>query len=54
MGALTQGALSDTFKRFPLIAEIFMALVPNRLAKMTEEAKHNEDMAIQLTEQYVY
>ena len=51
MAALTQGALTDTFKRFPLIAELFMALVPSKLAKMTEETKHNEEISIKLTEQ---
>lgn len=52
MGALTQGALADTFKRFPIIAEVFQSLVPGKLAKLTEETKHNEDMAIELTEKY--
>ncbi|OTB04031.1 hypothetical protein M426DRAFT_73617 [Hypoxylon sp. CI-4A] len=53
MGALTQGALADTFKRFPLAAKIFMALVPGKIAKLVEQTKHNEDMAIELIDKRI-
>lgn len=49
MGALTQGALADTFKRFALAAKLFTALVPGKIAKLTAMTKHNEDLAIELT-----
>ncbi|KAF3760410.1 benzoate 4-monooxygenase cytochrome P450, partial [Cryphonectria parasitica EP155] len=53
MGALRQGALADTFKRFPLAADIFMMLMPGKIAKLTEETKKNEDLAVELTEKRI-
>ncbi|KAI3322259.1 cytochrome P450 [Xylariaceae sp. AK1471] len=49
MGALRQGALGDTFKRFPMAATLVKTLMPGKIAKLTEETTHNEDMAIALT-----
>ncbi|KAI1098800.1 cytochrome P450 [Jackrogersella minutella] len=49
MGALRQGELADTFKRFPMAAKFLVALFPGKIAKLTEETRHNEDTAIELT-----
>ncbi|KAK3301896.1 cytochrome P450 [Chaetomium strumarium] len=49
MGALRQGALADTFKRFPTAAEVFLALFPGKMAKLIEDTKNNEELAIGLT-----
>ena len=49
MGALRQGALADTLKRFPMAAQLFLALFPGKIAKLTEETRQNEDLAIELT-----
>jgi hypothetical protein len=49
MGALRQGALADTLKRFPLAATALKTLMPGKLAALTEQTKQNEDLAIELT-----
>ncbi|KAI1205728.1 cytochrome P450 [Annulohypoxylon truncatum] len=48
MGALRQGALADTFNRFPMASKLLTALFSSKIAKLTEETRHNEDMAIEL------
>ncbi len=49
MGALRQGALADTMKRFPTAARLLMALFPGKIAKLVEKTRQNEDLAIELT-----
>jgi cytochrome P450 len=48
MGALTQGALADMFKRFPGIATMFMPLFKSKIKKLTEDTRINEEFAIEL------
>ncbi|RYP13364.1 hypothetical protein DL765_006905 [Monosporascus sp. GIB2] len=48
LGALTQGALADTFKRFPRVASIFKALFPSKLSALIRDTERNEEMAIEL------
>ncbi|OTB02487.1 hypothetical protein M426DRAFT_322583 [Hypoxylon sp. CI-4A] len=48
LGALTQGALVDTFKRFPILGDIVQVVMPGKLRKLMADTKRNEDMAIGL------
>jgi hypothetical protein len=48
MGALTQGALADVFKRFPMLGKTLSVLMSSQLKKLTEDTRTNEDMAIDL------
>ncbi|KAJ8128639.1 hypothetical protein O1611_g4997 [Lasiodiplodia mahajangana] len=48
LGALTKGALVDTFKRFPTIAQIIGVLAKKQITKLYEDTARNEDMAIDL------
>lgn len=48
LGALTQGALADVFKRFPTVATIFKLLFPGKLKALTAQTKQNEDLAFDL------
>ncbi|KAL4756121.1 uncharacterized protein BDW70DRAFT_164801 [Aspergillus foveolatus] len=45
LGALSQGALADVFKRFPNLAKVFLALFPGKIKKLTEQTRQNEDLA---------
>jgi cytochrome P450 len=47
-GALTQGALADCFKRFPLIAKAIMILVPGTIRQIVADTKTNEEYSINL------
>ncbi len=53
MGALRQGALADTLKRFPTAAQVFLAFFPSKIAKLTEETRQNENLAIELTKKRI-
>lgn len=48
LGALTQGALADTMKRFPGVAKLIRFVLRSKIAELTEGTKRNEDMAIEL------
>ncbi|KAK7749836.1 hypothetical protein SLS53_000417 [Cytospora paraplurivora] len=48
MGALSQGALVDVFKRFPGVADILMTVLDRKIKKLTADTKSNEDFAINL------
>lgn len=48
MGALTQGALADMFKRFPGLTATFMPLLESKIRKLTEDTLTNEEFAIEL------
>ncbi|KAJ8116198.1 hypothetical protein ONZ43_g4492 [Nemania bipapillata] len=48
LGALTKGALIDTFKRFPTVAQIIGVLAKKQLTKLYEDTSKNEQMAIDL------
>ncbi|KAJ5735332.1 Short-chain dehydrogenase/reductase SDR [Penicillium malachiteum] len=53
LGALTQGALIDVFKRFPTVAAVINFLFPNKIRKLTEQTRQNENMAISLVERRI-
>lgn len=53
MGALTQGALADVFKRFPTFAGILMVVIGGKIKKLMEETATNEEYAIELVNRYV-
>ncbi|KAJ5709395.1 Short-chain dehydrogenase/reductase SDR [Penicillium malachiteum] len=53
LGAMTQGALADMFKRFPTAATVINFLFPSKIRKLTEETRQNEDMAISLVERRI-
>ncbi|KAI1130843.1 cytochrome P450 [Nemania abortiva] len=48
LGALTKGALIDTFKRFPTIAQVVSVLAKKQLTKLYKDTALNEQMAIDL------
>ncbi|XXH01869.1 hypothetical protein Hte_008231 [Hypoxylon texense] len=48
LGALTKGAMADTFKRFPAAAKIIGIILRKQLAKLFEDTAKIEEMAIEL------
>ena len=48
LSALNQGALADSFKRFPGIARIFQTLMPGMIQRIIEDTKKNERYSIDL------
>ncbi|KAF2753078.1 benzoate 4-monooxygenase cytochrome P450 [Pseudovirgaria hyperparasitica] len=48
LGALTQGALADAFSRMPTFARVFVLLFPGKMAKIVQDTKKNEGMALDL------
>lgn len=48
LGALTQGALADTMKRFPGVARVIKIVLRSKIAELTAGTRRNEDMAIEL------
>lgn len=53
LGALTQGALVDVFKRFPTVAGLLMVVVGGKIKKLMKETSTNEEYAIELVNRYV-
>ncbi|KAL4978762.1 benzoate 4-monooxygenase cytochrome P450 [Aspergillus desertorum] len=53
LGALSQGALADVFKRFPNLAKVFLALFPGKIKKLTEQTRQNEDLAFNLVQRRI-
>lgn len=52
MGAMRQGALADTFKRFPTLGAVVKSLFPGPIRRLTEDTKTNEAYAIKLIQKY--
>ncbi|KAI0868729.1 cytochrome P450 [Hypoxylon argillaceum] len=48
LGALTKGAMIDTFKRFPTIAQVIGVLAKKQLTKLYQDTANSEQMAIDL------
>ncbi|KAI0839483.1 putative cytochrome P450 [Hypoxylon sp. FL0890] len=53
MGALTKGALVDTFKRFPMLAEIVKLIMHKQISALIDDTNKNEELAIKLVERRV-
>ncbi|OTA58824.1 putative cytochrome P450 [Hypoxylon sp. EC38] len=53
MGALTKGALVDSFKRFPMLAEIVKFIMHKQIAALIDDTNKNEELAIKLVERRV-
>jgi hypothetical protein len=49
---MMQGALADTFKRFPALGAVVMRLFPGPIRRLIEDTKINEAYAIELIEKY--
>lgn len=47
-GALTKGALVDSFKRFPTLAEVVKFIMHKQIAALIEDTNKNEALAIEL------
>ncbi|KAH8781076.1 cytochrome P450 [Diaporthe sp. PMI_573] len=50
-GALTKGALVDTFKRFPTLAGLVKLVMRKQIAALINDTNKNEEMAIELVKQ---
>lgn len=48
MGALTKGALVDSFKRFPMLASIVKLVMHKQIAALIDDTNKNEELAIKL------
>ncbi|KAI0883029.1 putative cytochrome P450 [Annulohypoxylon maeteangense] len=53
MGALTKGALVDSFKRFPMLASIVKLIMHKQIATLIDDTNKNEELAIKLVERRV-
>ncbi|KAI2631794.1 putative cytochrome P450 [Xylaria nigripes] len=53
LGALTQGALVDTFKRFPALAGIAKVIMSSKIDALVRDTSRNEEMAIDLISQRI-
>ncbi|KAF2492608.1 putative cytochrome P450 [Lophium mytilinum] len=47
-GAMTQGALADTFKRFPAVARVVTTLMSGAVKKLVLDCKLNEQLSLDL------
>ena len=52
VGAMMQGALADTFKRFPALGAVVLRIFPGPIRRLIEDTKRNEAYAIQLIQKY--
>ncbi|KAI2463952.1 putative cytochrome P450 [Annulohypoxylon bovei var. microspora] len=52
-GALTKGALVDSFKRFPTLASIVKLVMHRQIAALIDDTNKNEELAIKLVERRV-
>jgi hypothetical protein len=48
LGALTQGALVEVFKRFVTLGKVLAFLLRSHIKKLTQDTLTNEQMAIDL------
>ncbi|CAD6591261.1 MAG: hypothetical protein ASARMPRED_005286 [Alectoria sarmentosa] len=53
VGALMQGALADTFKRFVVLGEIVKLLIPGKLRKLIQDTHTNETFSIDLVKKRI-
>ncbi|KAI0146377.1 cytochrome P450 [Xylariaceae sp. FL1272] len=53
LGALTKGAMADTFKRFPAAARILGVVARKQITKLYADTTTNEQMAIDLVEKRI-
>ncbi|KAI2601923.1 putative cytochrome P450 [Hypoxylon sp. NC1633] len=53
IGALTKGALVDSFKRFPILARIVKLIMHRQIATLIEDTNKNEELAIKLVKRRV-
>lgn len=53
MGALTKGALVDSFKRFPMLASIVKLVMHKQIAALIDDTNKNEELAIKLVNRRV-
>ncbi|KAI1409852.1 putative cytochrome P450 [Hypoxylon sp. FL1857] len=53
MGALTKGALVDSFKRFPMLASIVKLIMHRQISALIDDTNKNEELAIKLVERRV-
>ncbi|KAL2822604.1 benzoate 4-monooxygenase cytochrome P450 [Aspergillus granulosus] len=53
LGALTQGALADVFKRFPTVGTMVKLMWPRKLQTLTEQTRQNEELAIKLVQRRI-
>ncbi|KAI4859907.1 cytochrome P450 [Hypoxylon rubiginosum] len=53
LGALTKGAMADTFKRFPAAAKVVGVLLRKQLAKLIKDTTRNEEIAIELVKKRI-
>ncbi|KAJ5945534.1 Short-chain dehydrogenase/reductase SDR [Penicillium verhagenii] len=54
LGALTQGALADVFKRFPTVGTMLNLCFPSKIRKLTEQTRQNEELATSLVEKRIH
>lgn len=52
-GAMTQGALADTFKRFPAVGKVAMVFLSRPIQRLTLDCKLNEEYALDLVKKRV-
>lgn len=50
--ALRQGALADTFNRFPLVAKVFKVVMPGAMDKIVKDTKTHEAHTMDLIHRY--
>ncbi|KAK2755487.1 hypothetical protein FQN54_006424 [Arachnomyces sp. PD_36] len=53
LGALSQGALADVFKRFPTVGTLINLFFPSKIQKLTEQTRQNEDLAMNLVQRRI-
>ena len=51
-GAMMQGALADSFKRFPTLAKVVMTVMPGKIQEIIADTKRNEEYSIDLVKKY--
>ncbi|KAK4667655.1 hypothetical protein QC763_310850 [Podospora pseudopauciseta] len=54
LGALNQGALADTLKRFPTLAWLAQGLLQKKIWELTEDTKKNENFAIDMINRRIH
>lgn len=52
--ALRKGALADTLNRFPLIAKVFKAAMPNIIEALIQDTRTHEAHTMALIQRYIF
>ena len=52
INALRQGALADTFNRFPLFASVFKVCMPNAINKLIQDTRTHEAHTMRLIKKW--